>query len=346
MYRWYEHKLANKQNYHGSPEKPYSVINSAQHPRHPDTNLKLEAIKRCFSLGEGVEYVSREIGYSRMSIYTWYRQYKKYRVAGLMSSKKQIKRENIDFNTESAPAQGISELQDQINQLQMEVDVLKEALNLLKKGPGINVTELKNREKAVIIDAMKNKYPLPQLLKFLCMAKSSYYYQRAAIKRPDKYREIHTNIIELFKENRNCYGYRRIHSELKKIGIEVSEKIVRRIMKAEKLTVPIKRMRKYSSYKSESTPEVDNIIDRNFHADEPNRKWLTDITEFAIPAGKIYLSPIIDCFDGMVVSWNVSTTPDSILVNSMLEDAIGTLSPSEHPLYIQTEEAIIGGRAG
>lgn len=336
LYRWYEHRLANKQNYHGSPEKPYSVenkyINSARHPRHPDTNLKLEAIKRCFSLGEGVEYVSREIGYSRMSIYKWYRQYKKYGVAGLMSSKKQIKRENIDFNAESVPVQDISELQDQIKQLQMEVDVLKEALNLLKKDHGINVTELKNREKAVVIDAMKNKYPLPQLLKFLRMAKSSYYYQRAAIKRPDKYREIHTNIIELFKENRNCYGYRRIHSELKKIGIGISEKSVRRIMKAEKLTVPTKRTRKYSSYKGEITPEIDNIINRDFHAEQPNTKWLTDITEFAIPAGKVYLSPIIDCFDGMVVSWNISRTPDSILVNSMLEDAIGTLLPSEHPL--------------
>lgn len=65
----------------------------------------------------------------------WYRQYKKYGVSGLMSSKKQIKRENIDFNAESAPAQDIAELQEQIKQLQMEVDVLKEALNLLKKRP-------------------------------------------------------------------------------------------------------------------------------------------------------------------------------------------------------------------
>ena len=55
-----------------------------------------------------------------------------------------------------------------------------------------------------------------------------------------------------------CYGYRRIHSELKRIGIVVSEKIVRRIMKAEKLTVPTKRTRKYSSYKGEITPAVDN----------------------------------------------------------------------------------------
>ena len=220
LYKWYERKLANKKNYHGSPQKPYNVehryINSAEHPRYPDTNLKLEAIKRCFSLGENVGYVSREIGYSRMSIYKWYGQYKKYGVSGLMSSKKQIKRENIDFNAESTPAQDIAELQEQIKQLQMEVDVLKEALNLLKKDPGINITELKNREKAVVIDAMKDKYSLPQLLKLLQISKSSFCYQKKVMKKPDKYYELRINIIQFFKENRNCYGYRRIHSELKK----------------------------------------------------------------------------------------------------------------------------------
>ena len=113
------------------------------------------------------------------------RKYQKFGVAGLMSSKKQIKRENIDFNTEPSKQQEISELQEQIKQLQMEVDVLKEALNLLKKDPGINITELKNREKAVIIDAVEDKYSLHQLLKCLCMAKSSYYYQRAVMKQSD-----------------------------------------------------------------------------------------------------------------------------------------------------------------
>lgn len=336
LYTWYRNKIAGVPDYHGSLDKKYQIkqkyINAPNHPRHPDTNLKLEAIKRCFSLGEGVEYVSREIGYSRMSIYTWYRQYRKYGVAGLMSSKKQIKREHIDFNTESVPPQDISELQEQIKQLQMEVDVLKEALNLLKKDPGINITELKNREKAVVIDALKDKYSLPLLLKVLHIAKSSYYYQRTVIKRVDKHDAIHKNIIELFKEKRCCYGYRRIHNELRRLGIIVSEKIVRRIMREEKLTVPTKQTRKYSSYKGEITPEVDNIINRDFHAEQPNTKWLTDITEFAIPAGKVYLSPVIDCFDGMVVKWNIGTTPDSLLVNKMLEDAIGTLSPSEHPL--------------
>ena len=336
LYDWYRNKIADIADYHGSLDKEYQIkqkyINAPNHPRNPDANLKLDAIKRCFSLGEGVEYVSRDIGYSRASIYSWYRKYQKFGVAGLMSSKKQIKRENIDFNTEPSKQQEISEVQEQIKQLQMEVDVLKEALNLLKKDPGINITELKNREKAVIIDAVEDKYSLHQLLKCLCMAKSSYYYQRAVMKQSDKYAEIRIRIKIIFQENRNCYGYRRIHGELKKIGITVSEKIVRRIMKEEHLTVPTKRMKKYSSYKGEITPEVDNIINRDFHAEQPNTKWLTDITEFAIPAGKVYLSPVIDCFDGMVVKWNIGTTPDSILVNKMLEDAIGTLLPSEHPL--------------
>lgn len=336
LYDWYRNKIADIADYHGSLDKEYQIkqkyINAPNHPRNPDANLKLDAIKRCFSLGECVEYVSRDIGYSRASIYSWYRKYQKFGVAGLMSSKKQIKRENIDFNTEPSKQQEISELQEQIKQLQMEVDVLKEALNLLKKDPGINITELKNREKAVIIDAVEDKYSLHQLLKCLCMAKSSYYYQRAVMKQSDKYAEIRIRIKIIFQENRNCYGYRRIHGELKKIGITVSEKIVRRIMKEEHLTVPTKRMKKYSSYKGEITPEVDNIINRDFHAEQPNTKWLTDITEFAIPAGKVYLSPVIDCFDGMVVKWNIGTTPDSILVNKMLEDAIGTLLPSEHPL--------------
>ena len=184
----------------------------------------------------------------------------------------------------------------------------------------------------VFIDAMKDRYPLPNLLRLLNMAKSSYYYHETAIKQPDKYSHIRKKIIELFNENRKCYGYRRIHRELKRLGTTISEKIVRDIMKSENLLVMSKRQKKYSSYKGEISPEVENVINRDFHTEKPNQKWLTDITEFAIPSGKVYLSPIIDCFDGMVVKWNIGTTPDSILVNKMLEDAIGTLSTSEHPL--------------
>lgn len=103
LYDWYRNKIADIADYHGSLDKKYQIkqkyINAPNHPRNPGTNLKLNAINRCFSLGEGVEYVSRDIGYSRASIYSWYRKYQKFGVTGLMSSKKQIKRENIDFMT-------------------------------------------------------------------------------------------------------------------------------------------------------------------------------------------------------------------------------------------------------
>ena len=65
---------------------------------------------------------------------------------------------------------------------------------------------------------------------------------------------------------------------------------------------------------------------------QANEKWLTDITEFAIPAGKVYLSPIVDCFDGLLVNWTISTSPDALLVNSMLDDAAKLLSVGEKPI--------------
>ena len=103
-------------------------------------------------------------------------------------------------------------------------------------------------------------------------------------------------------------------------------------MMDEHLTIPSVRKKKYSSYVGEVSPEVENLIDRDFSADAPNLKWLTDITEFSISAGKVYLSPIIDCFDGMAVSWTIGISPNAELVNSMLDAALPLLTGREHPI--------------
>jgi len=96
-------------------------------------------------------------------------------------------------------------------------------------------------------------------------------------------------------------------------------------MKQESLIVAKPKRRRYASYLGENSPAPENIINRDFKAGAPNEKWLTDITEFQIPVGKVYLSPIIDCFDGMVVSWTIGTSPDAELVNTMLDAAIETV---------------------
>lgn len=154
----------------------------------------------------------------------------------------------------------------------MEIDILKETINVLKKDPGIDQTALTNREKAVIIDALRNKYSLPALLKKLDLAKSSYYYQEKAIYAEDKYLKLRKKMIQLFHDNCKAFGYRRIHTLLRKSGIIVSEKVVRRIMKQESLIVKQRSRHKYNSYKGEITPAVENVINRDFHADKPNQK--------------------------------------------------------------------------
>ena len=79
------------------------------------------------------------------------------------------------------------------------------------------------------------------------------------------------------------------------------------------------------------------LSNRDFQADSPNEKWLTDITEFQIPAGKVYLSPMIDCFDGLVVSLTIGTRPDSDLVNTMLDGAIERVSDSAKKPVIHSD---------
>lgn len=162
--------------------KEYPVINNPpDHPRNPPLEVKLDAIHRCYELGENIKYVSEDIGYSRASIYQWRKRYLKEGTLGLMNHKNITPGTLVEGSVSSTDISS-----DEINQLKAQI--------------------------------------------------------------------------------------------------------------------------------------------------QANEKWLTDITEFAIPAGKVCLSPIVDCFDGLLVNWNISTSPDALLVNSMLDDAAKLLSVGEKPI--------------
>lgn len=225
----------------------------------------------------------------------------------------------------------VDDLKKAVYRLQLERDVLEKSAEILKKDKGINLATLRNSEKAEVIGALRKRYRLKELLHALHMSKSSYCYQANRLRGPDKYAALRTEIHTLFHVVDGRYGYRRIHASLKNSGIVVSEKVVRRLMKKDGLKVRCIRQKKYSSYAGEISSAVPNLVNRDFHADAPNTKWLTDITEFSIPAGKVYLSPIIDCFDGLVVAWSIGTSPSAELANSMLDKAI-TLLKEEHPI--------------
>ena len=151
-------------------------------------------------------------------------------------------------------------------------DILKETINVLKKDPGINKSPLSNGEKAVIADALKTKYPLPVLLKKLRMVKSSYYYQKKRFCFAEKHKDDCRVVTSIFRNNKERYGYRRIKVILNREGYVLSEKVIRRIMRENGLLVKCRSSRKYCSYKGEISPEVPNVIQRNFKADKPNQK--------------------------------------------------------------------------
>jgi putative transposase len=289
---------------------------------------KQEAVIKLCTRDGSAKKVAKEVGASRYSLYNW-----KNELLGRDGGKSMTeKHEHTLQERKESLLSEIKELEAQTRRIKLEYDVLKAAAEIIKKGQGVDLVQLANKEKAMLIDALRSKHPLGALLGILGLSRSSYYYQCVIKCLEDKYEQLKARIIELFRENNSCYGYRRIHQLLKREGRRVSEKVVRALMIAANLIVTVTRRRKYSSYAGEATPAPENLLERDFHAGAPNHKWLTDITEFHIPAGKVYLSPVVDCFDGALVSWTMSTSPDADMVNSMLDMATSTLSEGEHPI--------------
>lgn len=298
---------------------------------------KEQAVLHMCSSPEPVQQMADELGVSRAAMYDWKKCLLKKGDEHSMA-KKRLQQDTALKETEELISERdklteqVTELQSQIYRLQLEKDILEKAAEVIKKDQGIILKELTNREKAIVIDSLRDKYSLKELLSVFHMAKSSYCYQAVAIKTPDKYAEVRKIIQKSFDDSNASYGYRRIKLDVNDADITLSEKVIRRLMKEENLVVKSVKKKRYNSYMGEVSPAVENIIKRDFHAEKPNMKWLTDITEFHIPAGKIYLSPIIDCFDGLPVSWTIGIHPNAELVNTMLDEAIITLKDNEKPL--------------
>ena len=302
-----------------------STINQNS-PFEPE--LKRQAVMALCTRHVSASEIARNIGISRTVLYKW-----KDEIIGDEAYRSMRKHEKPSLTEErDALREEVNRLNQEIRRQQMELDILKKAEEIIKKDQGISVSTLTNREKTQIADALRGSYPLTELLRVLVLARSSFFYHRTALRSGDKYATVRIAMTEIFNGNYRCYGYRRLHAMLRHKGQRLSEKVVRRLMVEEQLVVSRNRRRRYSSYCGEIGPAPDNLLARDFKAAKPNQKWLTDITEFQLPTGKVWLSPVVDCFDGKVVSWSLSTRPDAELVNTMLDNAIGTLNAGEYPV--------------
>lgn len=300
------------------------------HKRHGDPE-RAGVVAAAYA-GEGtVAEAIREAGIDKVTFYNWRRKF-------LGDDAQKV----VDgLRSDELPGD-VGELQEMIEaqrrelrRLQLETAVWQGAAELVKKDPGADPSNLTNREKTILVGALRDRFALNELLEAVDLAKSSYFYQVHAMEAPDKYAELREAVAGIFQESNATWGYRRIWGALRTADepVVVSEKVVRDIMREGDLVVIYHAKKKnWSSYGGEESPAPPNLVGRDFRVGLPNFLWLTDITQFSLPRFKCYLSPIIDCFDGAVVSWTASRNPNAELVNTMLDDAVSTLSPGERPV--------------
>ena len=156
------------------------------------------------------------------------------------------------------------------------------------------------------------------------------------MKAPDKYEREKAEITAIYHENKGRYGYRRITMELHRRGIRLNHKTVQRLMKELGLVCHV-RMKKYRSYKGKVGKIAPNLLKRDFHAEKPNQKWVTDVTEFSLFGEKLYLSPILDLYSSDLVSYTISDRPILSMVTSMVDKAFENL-PNGTGLILHSDQ--------
>lgn len=152
------------------------------------------------------------------------------------------------------------------------------------------------------------------------MARATFYYHLQQLQIPDKYQVIREQINDIFSSHHGRYGYRRITMELHNRSIVINHKTVERLMRENGIKCQV-RLKKYRSYRGQEGRIAPNLLSRDFTANAPNSKWVTDITEFALFGQKRYLSPILDLYNGEIISYTISERPNLVMVTNMLDKA-------------------------
>ncbi|MER2107905.1 MAG: IS3 family transposase [Solibacillus sp.] len=268
------------------------------------------------------------------SIQRWKRQFETLGMDALQPKKKgrlSMKKESTK-QPKNVLAEGSTEaLQARIKQLEMENEYFKK-VERLSSSQG----KITTKDKVKVICELRHKYSVKALVTYADIPRSTFYDMAKKFDLPDPDADLKAEIQAIYDEHEGRYGYRRIRDELANRGQKVNHKKVQRIMKELGLKCMV-RMKKYKSYKGTVGEIADNILNRNFKAEAPNEKWVTDITEFKLFGEKLYLSPVLDLFNGEIITYTLGSRPTFSLVSDMLEKALERL-PEDHQLLMHSDQ--------
>lgn len=180
---------------------------------------------------------------------------------------------------------------------------------------------------------------MQRLCEHLHLSRGAYYrWLRNPVSLSEKRNQEISEKVSAIHESHPDMGYRRIRDELEKHqGIDVNDKRILRICRKKHIQSAIKWKPKSCTKSSDDPAHIaKNYLNRDFHADAPNKKWLTDVTEFKYYIGtdvhKVYLSAILDLYDRRIVAYKISDHNDNPLVMNTFDEAVA-LEPDAHPLF-------------
>ena len=173
--------------------------------------------------------------------------------------------------------------------------------------------------KYLVIYRHKDKYTISEMCRFFDVSRSGYYDYVKRMEFPDRDLPLAEQIQICQQEVKQTYGYRRVHIWLERKGIYRNPKTILRIMQKYNLLSAVRR-KKYQHY-GDALHRFPNLLNRDFHAERPNQKWVTDISYIKTGQGFLYLSVIRDLYDNSIVSYKTGTDQNINLVLSTVREA-------------------------
>jgi putative transposase len=172
-------------------------------------------------------------------------------------------------------------------------------------------------------------YPVSVMCDALEVSVSGYYAWRK--REPSQHcredAKLAEHIKDAFQSHRCVYGSPRIHAELQAQGIQCARKRVVRLMRELELVAKRSRHRTVTTQVEEGATFAPNLLQRDFHADEPDQKWTSDTTYIWTQEGWLFLAVVLDLFSRMVVGWSMAAVQDAILVINALTMVLSRRSP-------------------
>ncbi|WP_429497560.1 IS3 family transposase [Robbsia andropogonis] len=296
--------------------------------------LKLEVLHR--AAAENLSYLELASIYNIAnpnSITTWHQQQAQGKLGSVTNAIPPRFQDVLVPSKKTAPSQSPgATVPDDTAYLLSENERLRAEVAYLKKFQCLgSCEEIGAAEKAKIVHELRHEFCLAPLLRAAELARSTFYYQLNVAKSPDRNHDLKEKIQSVYFAHRGLYGYRRVTLAIRNDGEAVNHKKVQRLMNELAMKSRIRKKR-YRSYKGEYGKAAPNVLNRDFTATRPNEKWVTDVTEFSVGGKKLYLSPVLDLYNGEIVAYESSIRPDFSMVMEMLKKTVKARGKTAKPL--------------